>query len=147
MGVLVDSNAAFYSRPVGVFVGEGLAGGFLSKPVGVLVSSEVSYAYTPPIGTVYGPLLDSSQPAAASPGSSVDFDVNGFNLDEVLTVTVTPADDVTVGTVTVNPEGTLLTVSISIDPLAVTGTRELMLNDASGPVQTRSGTQLTFDIQ
>ncbi len=147
VGVLIDSNAAYYSSPVGVFYGDGLVGQLLSMPVGVLVSDAVSYAYSTPVGTIYGPILDASTPAQVAASTTTDFDLSGFNLGEALNVTVVPADEVTVGVFTVNPEGTLLTVSITIDSIAAPGQRELVVDDINGPIQTRSGLPLTFDIQ
>jgi len=147
VGVLVDSNAAYFSSAVGVFYGDGLAGQLLSRPVGVIVSSSVSYAYTPPYGAVYGSISDTNQPSVVTVGTTAIFDITGFNLNEVLTVTVLPDLNVTVGSLSVNTEGTLLSVPITIDPGAAPGQRELVLEDANGPVISRTGLPLTFDIQ
>jgi len=181
VGVLVDSNAAYYAKPVGVFYGDDLAGQLLSKPVGVfyindlagqllskpvgvlygddlggqllskpvgvLVSSSVSFAYSTPVGAIYGPIADTSQPPTVAVGTAVDFSITGFNLSEVQTVKVSPSDDITVGVISINPEGTLLSIPLTIDPLAATGQRELVLEDDIGPIVSRSGLPLTFDIQ
>jgi hypothetical protein len=65
----------------------------------------------------------------------------------VVTVNLAPADDIVVGSISTNTEGTLLTVSITVDPLATTGQRELILEDADGPISIGPGIPLTIDIQ
>jgi len=164
VGVVVDSSSALFSKavgvvfgdvlggrllskPVGIVYGDTLGGGLLSKPVGVNVSSTVNYAYTSPVGAIYGPYLTGNQPAVAPLNSIVNFEVSGFNLAEVLTVAVSPGDDVDVGTITTNPEETLLTVPVTIDLLASPGPRELILEDVNGPIIFGPGLPLTFEIQ
>jgi hypothetical protein len=147
VGVLVDSNAATYAKPVGVLFGDATGGEVFSKPVGVIVSSSISYAYNAPVGTVYGPFLTGSQPTVAAKGATTIVEVSGFNLAEVVTVSLAPTDDIVVGSISTNPEGTLLTVSITVDPLATAGQRELILEDANGPISIGPGIPLTIDIQ
>ena len=146
VGVLVDSNAGTYSKPVGVFYGDAL-GGLMAKPVGVLVSSSVSYAYSIPVGTVYGPYLIESQPSAAPVDALTELEVSGFNLAEVTAISLVPADDVTVGAISTNPQGTQLTVSITVDVLAAPGVRQLNFEDANGPINIGPGIPLTLEIQ
>jgi hypothetical protein len=164
VGVLVDSNAAIYadpvgvffgdgqsgqlfSSPVGIFYGDGQSGRLISSPVGVIVSDNLDYAVTRSVGAVYGPIVDASQPSIAILGTTVDFEISGFNLNEIQTVTVSPAQDVTVGTFSVDPTGTVLTVPLTIDSLAATGLREFILETVSDPVAIRSESPITFDIQ
>jgi hypothetical protein len=147
VGVQVDSNAAYFSNPVGVLYGARITGLLLSNSVGVLISSRISYAHTTAVGSIYGPVLDSILPASAVSSTTVDFIADGLNLNEIQTVSVVPADDVTIGVISANPQGTQLTVPISIDPGASIGPRELVMQDSNGPVPTRSGSPLTFIIQ
>ena len=181
VGVLVDSNAAIYSDPVGVFFGDGQSGQLFSSPVGifygdgqsgqlfsspvgifygdgqsgqlfsspvgVIVSDNLGYAVTRSVGSVYGPIVDASQPSIAILGTTVNFEISGFNLNEVQTVTVNPAQDVTVGTLSADPTGTVLTVPVTIDSIAATGLREFILETVSDPVVIRLGSPITFDIQ
>jgi hypothetical protein len=147
VGVLFDSNAATFAKPVGVLYGDATNVGLSSKPVGVIVSSSISYAYNAPVGIIYGPYLMGSQPEVVVVDATTIVEVSGFNLVEVVTVNLAPADDIVVGSISTNTEGTLLTVSITVDPLATTGQRELILEDADGPISIGPGIPLTIDIQ
>jgi len=147
VGVLVDSKAAYLSRAVGIFYGDELAGALLSSPVGVLISSRINFVYSAAIGSFYGSVLDNSQPASAVAGTTIDLIVTGLNLGDIQSVAVVPANDVTVGVISVNPEGTQLSVPITISPNASIGQRELAVHDNDGLVPTRSGLPLTFNIQ
>lgn len=147
VGVLVDSNAATYSAPVGVLYGDVNGAEYLSEPVGVFVGDLLSYAYSAPVGTLYGPYLTGSQPAVAAVNASTDVEVSGFNLADVVTVRLLPADDIVVGPISTNPDGSLLTVSITVDSLAAVGPRELILEDADGPITIGPGIPLTLEIQ
>jgi len=147
VGVLVDSNAATYSQPVGVLYGDVNGAGYLSEPVGVFVGDLLNYAYSAPVGTLYGPYLTGSQPAAIAVNATTDVEVSGFNLVDVVTVRLLPADDIVVGPISTNPDGSLLTVSITVDSLAAVGPRELILEDADGPITIGPGIPLTLEIQ
>jgi hypothetical protein len=147
VGVLVNSNAAYFSKAVGVFYGHQLTGPLISSPVGVLISSRVNFVQSAPIGTFYGSELDSSQPASALAGTTIELIATGLNLGEVQSVAVVPADDVTVGEISINSEGTQLSVPITINLNASTGQRELAVQDNAGPVPTLSGLPLTLNIQ
>lgn len=147
VGVLVDSNAATYSQPVGVLYGDVNGAGYLSEPVGVFVGDLLNYAYSAPVGTLYGPYLTGSQPAAIAVNATTDVEVSGFNLVDVVTVKLSPADDIVVGSISTNPDGSLLTVSITVDSLAAVGPRELILEDADGPITIGPGSPLTLEIQ
>ena len=147
VGVLVDSGAAIHAKPVGVLYGDALGGRLLSTSVGVMVGDILSYAYSPPVGTLYGPYLVSSQPAVALVDAAIIVEVSGFNLAEVVTVNLLPADNIVVDSISANPEGTLLTISITVDSNAAAGPRELILEDADGPISIGPGIPLTLEIQ
>jgi len=147
VGVEVGRLSGFTTDPVGVSYGDGLIGRLMTGPVGVNLSDNVNLAFSPRVGAIYGPLIDSIQPIVVAVGSTVDLDVTGVNLGEVVDIIVTPDTDVTVDSFTVNPEGTQLTLTLTIDPLAALGERVVSLQDSSGVLPTRSGDPLKIDLQ
>jgi len=147
VGVEVGTLSGITTDPVGVSYGDGLVGRLMTGPVGVNLSDNVSLVFSPRVGTVYGPLIDSTQPTVVAVGATVDLDVAGVNLDDVVNITVTPDTDITVDSFTVNPEGTQLILTLTIEPLAALGERVVSLEDSSGVLLTRSGDPLKIDLQ
>jgi len=151
VGVEVGKLSGFTLDPVGVSYGDGLVGRLMTGPVGVNISDNVNLAFSPRVGAIYGPLIDSIQPTvvAVNPTveTTVDLDVSGVNLDDVLDITLAPDTNITVDGFTVNTEGTQLTLTLTIDPLAALGERVVSLQDSSGVVSTRTGDPLTIDLQ
>lgn len=142
VGVLRGSDV-FLAKPVGVLAG---TDAFLSAPVGLLVGNEnpITSSF---IGAIVGPLLLSSQPQTTSPGAGFNLIITGANLQDVDSVTITPADDIILGTLTINPEGTEVTVPVNIELTAVTGTREINISAISGQVEPRDLPVLTLTIE
>jgi hypothetical protein len=147
VGVEVGRLSGITLDPVGVFYGDGLAGRLAARPVGVNVSDAVDLVYSPIVGAIYGPLIDSIQPTMVAVGSTVDLTVTGLNLNDVIDITLTPDTDITLDAFTVNPEGTQLTLTLTIDPLAALGERVISLEDSIGVLPMVSGNPLTIDIQ
>jgi hypothetical protein len=147
VGVEVGRLSGITLDPVGVFYGDGLAGSLTARPVGVNVSDAVDLVYSPIVGAVYGTLIDALQPTMVAIDSTVDLTVTGLNLNEVIDFTFTPDADITLEGFTVNPEGTQLTLTLTIDSLAALGQRTVSMQDGSGAVPTRSGQPLVIELQ
>jgi hypothetical protein len=151
VGVEVGRLSGITLDPVGVFYGDGLVGSLTARPVGVNVSDAVDLVYSPIVGAVYGTLIDALQPTMvaidSTVDSTVDLTVTGLNLNEVIDFTFTPDADITLEGFTVNPEGTQLTLTLTIDSLAALGQRTVSVQDGSGAVPTRSGQPLVIELQ
>jgi hypothetical protein len=151
VGVEVGRLSGITLDPVGVFYGDGLVGSLTARPVGVNVSDAVDLVYSPIVGAVYGTLIDALQPTMvaidSTVDSTVDLTVTGLNLNEVIDFTFTPDADITLEGFTVNPEGTQLTLTLTIDSLATLGQRTVSVQDGSGAVPTRSGQPLVIELQ
>jgi hypothetical protein len=151
VGVEVGRLSGITLDPVGVFYGDGLVGSLTARPVGVNVSDAVDLVYSPIVGAVYGTLFDALQPTMVATDSTVDstvdLTVTGLNLNEVIDFTFTPDADITLEGFTVNPEGTQLTLTLTIDSLATLGQRTVSVQDGSGAVPTLSGQPLVIELQ
>jgi hypothetical protein len=147
VGVEVGRLSGVTLDPVGVFYGDGIAGSLTARPVGVNVSDSVELVYSPVVGAFYGTLIDSLQPTMVALNSTVDLTLTGLNLNDVIDITFTPDAGITLEGFTVNPEGTELTLTVTIDPLATSGQRTVSVQDGIGAVLTRSGQPLIIEIQ
>ena len=147
VGVEVGGLSGITLDPVGVFYGDALAGSLTARPVGVNLSDAVKLAYSPIVEAVYGALVDSIEPSVVVVDSTTELTVTGLNLGEVIDIVFTPADAITLDGFTVNPEGTQLTFTLTIDPLAEMGERTVSLPVVSGVAPTRSGQPLVIELQ
>jgi hypothetical protein len=78
-----------------------------------------------------GPSVDSVSPALISRnGQAVTLTINGRNLTGATAVTLTPSTGITVGVPTVSPDGSTVTVSITVSASAPTGVVDVVV---SGP--------------
>jgi len=152
VGIFVNDptlpNPSVFSLPVSVFVDDAttLNPSSLSQPVGVNFGDIDNLFYSLQVEVIYGSLADTVVPTDTTVGVTTDFEVSGFNLSEVLSVSVTPDTDITIGTFITNTDGTIITIPLTIDATAALGLREIVLQDASGVISTRSG-PLTFEIK
>lgn len=79
------------------------------------------------LGVVVGPMAKTLQASPLRPGVSGTLTVSGVGLDAVSAITINPATGITVGTPTIQPDGLLLSVPITIAPDAPAGVKELKL--------------------
>lgn len=112
-----------------------------SRLVGVVVGSATPIAepvQRQPVSTLVGVLLGTGitevRPNIGVVGATTTVTVRGAGLQAVSGVSVTPAAGVTVGTPTVNGDGTQLNVDITLDAAAALGARRLTLTAAGKPV-------------
>jgi hypothetical protein len=147
VGVEVGGHSGINLAPVGVLYGEGLVGRLMTGAVGVNLNDNIKLAFSSRTETILGALIEAIQPAVATAGTSVDFEVSGFNLSDVQNILLTPNTDITVDSFTVNAEGTQITITLTIDAAAALDEREIILEDTSGVMITRSGVPLKIAIQ
>jgi len=83
------------------------------------------------------PQLWSLIPNVAVVGSTITLQVNGRNLFGASAVSFTPGDGITAGSdLSVSADGTLATISLSIDAVAATGTRAVSITTPGGITST-----------
>jgi len=145
VGILKDSRSGAQSFPVGVIVGSSDV--LLSPSVGVLFDDFSGFAYSGNVGVALGAIPENVSPLTTNQDTTVNFEITGINLDEITGVSISPSVDLTIGTFTVNAEGTLLTVPVTTGLTAALGSYEITLQDAQGDVETRSGALLLFDVE
>jgi hypothetical protein len=84
-------------------------------------------AFASQLGVALGPVATGVSPAVGIIGESVTLTISGFGLTGVTAVQFVPSDGLTVGALSVAPDGRSLTVSISVAANAVQTLRELRL--------------------
>jgi len=111
----------------------------VSNLLGIIVEQAIEPEVTPLdtrsalLGVARGAFARQVQPSAAVAGNSIVLSVVGQALDLVTGVSFVPADGVTqTAAFTVSPDGTSLTVPISIDVGAVISPRAVVLTTANG---------------
>jgi len=144
VGVRINSVGGVFASPVGVLVQDS---SFRSRPVGVSLIDVGNLAFAPPVGTILGPLLDDMLLFAVPVNTDLIIDLTGVNLNETISVSVTPATDTTLNGFTINADGTALSIDLTIGPSATVGIYTVVVEGANGPFNTRSGLPLEFEIQ
>lgn len=86
------------------------------------------------LGVALGPIATRSEPSGLPVGGNTTLTISGFALNDVTSITLTPETGVTVGALTITPDGTQITASIDVAADAPVGWREIKLSTASGMV-------------
>ena len=86
------------------------------------------------VGVVVGPVAKTLQVSPLRPGVSGTLTVNGVGLDTVSAITIHPATGITVGTPTIQPDGLLLSVPVTIASDVSVGVKELKLTNGATPL-------------
>ena len=89
----------------------------------------------PNVGVALGPIATNMQPRSALPGATTTLTITGFGLDSVTGVTVVPADGISVGVITTQPDGSQLSVPITLAANAAATLREIRLIQGAGRVE------------
>lgn len=116
-------------------------GTLLASDVGVVLQAEPVPPATQDIflgnarlGVAVGPVAKTLQTGFLRPGISGTLTVNGIGLDSVAAVSVNPATGITLGALTIQPDGLSLSVPISVAADAPAGIKELALSGGTAPV-------------
>lgn len=112
----------------------------LSPMVGLVVGSATTVAGTqtsgpiqaPGVGVLVGAAAQSVTPGMGVLGTSVTLVVQGVGLQAVQTVTLVPTDGLVPGAPAANPDGTQLSIPLSINTNALRTLRQLRLATAAG---------------
>jgi len=88
---------------------------------------EMRSAFAPIVGVVVPPAATGISPAVGIIGTSVDLTISGAGLSGVTAVQMLPADGVTLGTPSVNPDGSSVNLQVSIALGAPQSLREVRL--------------------
>lgn len=105
----------------------------VSSPLGVVKEGtepppSSSFAlYSPPLGVGYGPIAKGISPSAGSIGETVSLVISGSQLGGLTVLQMVPADGLTVGPMTVNPDGSSATTSVAIGSAAPQTVRRVRL--------------------
>lgn len=86
------------------------------------------------IGLALGATAFAVSPAGLPLGANATLTISGYALGDVTAVALSPANGITLGTPTVNAEGTQMNVPVSIDTAATVGWHELLLSAGTGAV-------------
>lgn len=112
-----------FAQPVGVMVGSAAV---------APVSQTVAPIAAPALGVVVGAAAQTLTPKVAVVGTSINLVVAGTGLQAVQSVGFVTADGLTPSAFTVNGDGTVLTVPVSVDAAAAKTMRRIVLNTATG---------------
>ena len=112
----------------------------LAQTVGVVVggsstgpsSQTISPIAAPLVGVVSGSAAISVSPKVGVVGTTVNLEVRGVGLQAVQSVALVAPDGLSPSAFSVNPEGTLLTLSVAIDATAAKTQRKMVLRTATG---------------
>ena len=114
-----------YAPAVGVVVGVGAA---------TPTSQTITPVASTHVGIAVGAFAKSLSPNVGVIGTTVNLVVNGQGLQAVQSVSLTANTGLTIGAMTVNAEGTQLTLPVTIDAAAPKTLRRLVLGTAAGPL-------------
>jgi len=99
------------------------------------------------VGTIVGPLLNMLSPTTVFVDDISTITILGYNLQDVVTVSITPIDDLILGGLTINSSGTEVSLPITVDAAASTGIRTITVSTPSGMIDVLNGLPLELDIQ
>ena len=109
--------------------------------------STVDYQITSlPLTVALGAVATSVQTTALNRGVSGTITVNGFGLSGVTALSVSPATDIVLGALTVNPDGLSLSIPISVGATAAFGLRTVLLKAGAAAVSFARAIDATFGI-
>lgn len=116
-------------------------GPFLSPALGVEVTVEAPPPGLPLfvsgalVGVALGPTAQAVSPGGVFAGQSATLTISGSSLEAVTSAALIPSTGLTLGALTVSPDGTQLTIPVTVDAAAPAGVRQLVLSSGTGPVR------------
>ncbi|QKO21075.1 RHS repeat domain-containing protein [Rhodoferax sp. BAB1] len=114
-----------FAPVVGIMVGDGST----ATP-----NQSIGPVASPSLGVVVGGAAYSVTPKVAVVGTSLNLTVTGVGLQAVQSVSLLTPDGITASAFSVNPEGTVLTLPITVDATAAKVARKLVLQTATGRI-------------
>lgn len=96
------------------------------------------------LGVLVGAAADDVSPKVVVVGSSVVLNVSGVGLQAVRSISLVTPDGIAASAFSVNAEGSLLTMPITVDPAAAKTARRLVLHTASGRLAFLRDAQSSF---
>lgn len=112
-----------FAPVVGIMVGDGST----ATP-----SQSIGPVTAPALGVVVGGAAYSVTPKVAVVGTSLNLTVTGVGLQAVQSISLLTPDGITSSAFSVNPEGTVLTLPITVDAAAAKISRKIVLRTATG---------------
>ena len=110
-------------------------------------STEFTPIVNAQLGVNKGSVVTDITPAALiADGNAATFTINGTGLGSVDLLEVTPPDDITVGTLTVAPDGLSISVPITANAGAAIGLRNIKLSAAGAAIATSSAEATKFVV-
>lgn len=127
-------------------------GPIFAQSVGILVgttttaqaSQTIAPVTSPNVGVTVGAFAKTMSPKVVVVGTTVTLVVNGQGLQTVQSVSVAATTGLTLGALSVSPDGTQLTVPVSVDINAPKTMRRLTLNTANGALTFLDLSQASF---
>lgn len=87
------------------------------------------------VGVALGPIATDMQPRSTLPGATTTLTITGVSLGSVTGVTVVPADGISVGVITAQPDGLQLSVPLTLAANTAATLREIRLIQGAGRVE------------
>ena len=114
-------------------------------PVSVPVARSQA-VYADALSVSRGAVAHGMRPTAMAVGSSAVLTIDGFALDGVTSVHFVPPDGVTTGAISISPDGSQVSVPVTIAADAATTLREVVLDSAAGALAFTHASQSRFRI-
>lgn len=143
---------------VGVVVGSATptpaplaVGPVMSAAVGVLVGAQDGATppleqASQPVGVLVGPAAIDMSPRAGAIGTSVNLTITGAGLEGVTAVSVVPATGISVSNLMVDPGGTSLSVTLTVDAQAAKTVRGIELKAGTVAIPFVVGSRSQFQV-
>jgi YD repeat-containing protein len=132
LGVLVQTNTPPSATPIGpiasAVLGVVVQGGTPPPPATQTLFSTAN------VGVTLGSVATGIAPAGFSPGSSGTLTIQGFALNGVTSIAVAPSTGITLGALTVAPDGTQVSVPVTVAAGAPTVVHNVVLQAGSAVV-------------
>jgi YD repeat-containing protein len=137
-----SSQATFANQFTLVSDITGSIGPIFAPPVGIVVGADatmptsqtIAPVISPMVGIAVGAFAKSMTPTVGVIGTAVNVVVTGQGLQAVQSARLTANTGLTLGALTVNAEGTELSIPVTMDATAPKTPRKLVLSTAAGPL-------------
>lgn len=158
IGVLVESSEGSIGNPlisngVGIFRESGQSGvgnPLLAPDVGIFFESIDGGLGNPllsaQIGVFSGPVVTGYEPTEVQSGANLDIQMSGFELGEVMDISIEPAGEIVIQSFVVAPDGASLVLTITVDPVVPSGNYQIIITTANGEVTLAQGNRVVLTV-